>query len=57
VETIVTCPACGEPTEIGLDDEPGAQSLIQDCDVCCRPIQIRARVTDDGEVEIDVVRA
>jgi NMD protein affecting ribosome stability and mRNA decay len=57
LETTITCPACGEPTDISLDDEPGRQSLIQDCDVCCRPIQIRARVNADGEVEIDVDRS
>jgi hypothetical protein len=52
----VTCPFCGEPTEIVVDDEAGAQSFIQDCDVCCHPIQIRARVDDDGELVVEADR-
>jgi transcription elongation factor Elf1 len=57
VDTTVTCPFCGEPTEIAVDDEPGRHSFIQDCDVCCRPIQVRARVTADGEITVDAERA
>jgi hypothetical protein len=57
METLVACPACGEPTAITLDDESGRQTFIQDCDVCCRPMQIRARITDDGELELDAERA
>jgi hypothetical protein len=56
VDATVTCPYCGEPTEIAVDDEAGKQAFIQDCDVCCRPIQIRARVTRDGRVSIDADR-
>jgi transcription elongation factor Elf1 len=57
MDTTVACPYCGEPTEITVDDEGGKQTFIQDCDVCCHPIQIRARVTEDGEVELDADRA
>ena len=53
METIVACPFCGEPTEIAVDDEPGRHAFIQDCDVCCHPIQVRARVDPDGEVVVD----
>jgi hypothetical protein len=53
MDSTVSCPYCGEPTEIGVDDEAGKHVFIQDCDVCCRPIQVRARVDVDGEVELD----
>ena len=32
-----------------LDTSVGAQSYIEDCEVCCRPIQLRYAV-EDGEV-------
>ena len=57
MEATVTCPFCGEPTEVSVDDEAGKQSFIQDCDVCCHPIQIRARVTRDGELTVEADRA
>lgn len=57
MDTTVTCPFCGEPTEISVDDEAGRHTFIQDCDVCCHPIQVRARVSRDGEVTVDVDRA
>jgi hypothetical protein len=28
----------------------GSQSYIEDCAVCCRPIEIALRVGDDGEL-------
>ena len=37
----VTCPFCGEPTGIVVDEEAGTQSFIQDCDVCCHPSGVR----------------
>ena len=56
MDATVTCPFCGEPTEIAVDDEAGRQAFIQDCDVCCHPIQIRARVTPDGELTVEADR-
>ena len=35
------CPYCGEELSVRLDISGGSkQSFIQDCEVCCRPIQI-----------------
>lgn len=62
----IQCPFCGEPTEVEVDlhgdDDSGsgaagnAQTFVQDCDVCCRPISVRARLSADGEVEADFER-
>jgi Cysteine-rich CPXCG len=51
-EFSVTCPYCGEEIEIYL--EPDAQgTLIQDCEVCCRPWRVRVVGTgDDRDVEV-----
>jgi ribosomal protein S27E len=38
----VRCPHCAAPTVFFLDPSEGArQELIEDCQVCCRPILFR----------------
>ncbi len=41
------CPYCGEPVEALLDLSGGDQHYIEDCSVCCRPIQFELHT--DGE--------
>ena len=39
-----SCPNCGEELSVRLDRTGGKdQSFIQDCEVCCKPIQIAVR--------------
>ena len=46
------CPYCGEELSARLDASGGSkQKFIQDCEVCCRPIQIEVQFGDEGEVE------
>lgn len=40
VETQVTCPHCGEVFPLQIDTSEAEQSLIEDCTVCCRPINL-----------------
>ena len=35
------CPYCGEPIELQVDASSGEQGYIEDCSVCCRPIELR----------------
>lgn len=38
---LFSCPYCGEELTVRLDISAGRkQSFIQDCEVCCKPIQI-----------------
>ena len=49
----VSCPYCGEPIDIEVDDGGGdRQEYIEDCAVCCRPIAIRAFVDEEGEPSV-----
>ncbi len=50
----VQCPYCGEPTEICLDERGGRS--VEDCAVCCRPIDVVATVEGDGEPSVSVRR-
>ena len=52
----VDCPYCGESLEITVDTSVGRQDYIEDCQVCCQPIQFRIRVSADGQSRIDVRR-
>jgi transposase-like protein len=50
-ETVaIQCPYCGESYETVVDLSAGSQRYIEDCTVCCRPIEIALRVSADGEL-------
>jgi len=54
-ETVQTrCPWCAAPIELVIDCSVRSQDYIEDCEVCCRPLQISASVDGDGEVWVDV---
>lgn len=44
------CPYCGESFATTVDLSAGSQRYIEDCAVCCRPIEVILRVGDDDEL-------
>ena len=44
------CPYCGESFESPVDCSAGSQAYIEDCAICCRPIEVRIRVDEAGEL-------
>ena len=46
----VQCPYCGEWIEIQVDASAGEQSYIEDCSVCCRPIEVTQQYDGDDWV-------
>ena len=52
VETEIACPHCGESFSLVVDTTQEEQTLVEDCSVCCRPINLTI-VSEPGEV-IDV---
>ena len=42
------CPHCGEVIELVIDTSVEHQTYIEDCQVCCCPIQIEAQSSADG---------
>lgn len=48
-EEDVGCPFCGETITLVVDASAGSQTYIEDCQVCCRPIQVTL-VADGGEL-------
>ena len=52
--TEIQCPYCGERIELLVDDSAGDQNYIEDCQVCCRPIQVAVALDAEGVASIDV---
>lgn len=50
----VSCPYCGEQQEIYLEPDVMG-TLVQDCEVCCRPWQVQVGY-DDGTRYVEVRR-
>jgi endogenous inhibitor of DNA gyrase (YacG/DUF329 family) len=48
--TTVECPYCGEPFETILDCSGGSQDYIEDCPVCCRPVEFKLEADSNGEL-------
>lgn len=43
-EQPVDCPFCGEAISIVVDVSAGSQAYVEDCQVCCQPMQVRIEV-------------
>ena len=41
------CPYCGESIQMVIDCSVSGQDYIEDCQVCCRPINIYVTIDDD----------
>ncbi len=48
-EVTYTCDCCGEEIVIPVDPSAGGQqSYVEDCPVCCNPMEITVYVEEDG---------
>ena len=46
----ILCPWCGERLETRVDLTAGAQTSIEDCQVCCRPMELTVELEDNGSL-------
>ena len=51
VEHSFACPNCGETISMVLDLSAGSQRYIEDCEVCCRPLDISFAMNREGELD------
>jgi hypothetical protein len=51
-EQNLSCPYCGEPISVLIDDSVADQNYVEDCQVCCRPILLGVSVDMDGDVVV-----
>ena len=55
-EHAVNCPYCGELIWLLVDASAGSADYIEDCSVCCQPLEVRLHAGMDGDVELMVRR-
>jgi hypothetical protein len=53
-ESSIYCPYCGESIEVLLNPEDVGAEYIEDCQVCCRPIEFFLREDGSGWLEAEV---
>ena len=51
MEHSFACPHCGEEISMVLDLSVREQTYVEDCEVCCKPIEISYTVTDEELAE------
>ncbi|WP_434339686.1 CPXCG motif-containing cysteine-rich protein [Motilimonas cestriensis] len=45
-EASITCPICGNHTDVSLDASNGDQDFYEDCRQCCHPIHIHLHANE-----------
>ena len=45
---MIQCPYCGEGFETAVDLSAGSFTYVEDCQVCCQPIELAGEVDDAG---------
>ncbi|MFM7624963.1 MAG: CPXCG motif-containing cysteine-rich protein [Gammaproteobacteria bacterium] len=46
----IDCPYCGETIDTVIDLSAGSFRYIEDCQVCCQPIDLAGEVDEGGEL-------
>jgi transcription elongation factor Elf1 len=54
IERRIRCPFCAEAMSILIDVSAGDQSYIEDCQVCCQPMQIDFQSDGDELIAVQV---
>ena len=44
----VQCPYCGESFETAVDPSAGSYRYVEDCQVCCQPIELAGEIDEAG---------
>lgn len=50
------CPYCGEPVTGEAETGVGPHQFVEDCPVCCRPIEYRLDALQDGDWQLSAFR-
>lgn len=51
-DVAIDCPYCGERIQLLVDASEGEACLVEDCQVCCRPIELQLRPGDAGVMSV-----
>ena len=50
----VQCPFCGQSFDVTVDTGLRQQAFTTDCEVCCRPFEVRAECANGEVVNVNV---
>ena len=50
----IQCPYCWENIDITIDNNGENQQYIEDCQVCCRPINVHISLNETQQVQVNV---
>jgi len=53
-EKLIECPYCAETINVLIDSSDIEQQYIEDCQVCCKPINFVVSESADGELTVNV---
>ena len=53
VESTVICPSCWEETTVLVDVSADEHTVIEDCQVCCNPMELTLTIEDGELVSIE----
>jgi hypothetical protein len=53
-EKAISCPYCGEIIRVLIEPSDMDQQYIEDCQVCCRPINFSVYENINGDIDINV---
>jgi hypothetical protein len=54
VSETIQCPFCGQAFVVVIDTSTAFQRFTTDCEVCCRPVQVRAECEPGEILSLDV---
>lgn len=57
VEIEIECPYCGEVFSSTADTSQGSHTAVEDCTVCCRPIELEINCEPGEVISITAARA
>ena len=52
LESRVQCPHCWEQFTLLVDTSVELQEYVEDCEICCRPIDFTVAVDDEGNPSV-----
>ncbi len=53
IEHFFGCPYCWEEISMLLDPSIAQQNYVEDCEICCNPIEISLKFEDQELIEFD----
>ncbi|MDJ0777896.1 MAG: CPXCG motif-containing cysteine-rich protein [Gammaproteobacteria bacterium] len=56
LETEVTCPYCWESFTLLVDGSVDDQAYVEDCEICCRPIDFVVTIDEYEQANVEALR-